>query len=228
MRTYISPIGYNSTTVTRPVLSRGVDTGDAVVLLRPRAESDDSRAEEAIADVERMLAEIEPDISTTIERIAHDDFRTAVLECSDVLRAAEGDLIVNLGGGAREVLLPFTIAAVAHARLVDTALSFGDVDGTVREWRLPALTAAPSERERETLAAIAALNDEASIPDLTDYIGVSKSTVTRHVDELEQIGAVDTWRDGKTKHTCLTLTGELLLRTVEKQSDTTSEFVDPY
>jgi len=215
MRTYISPIGYNSTTVTRPVISRGVDTGDAVVMLRPRPESDDSRAEEAVADVERMLTEIEPETSSTVERIAHDDFQRAVLECSDVIRAADGDRIVNLGGGAREILLPFTTAAVAHAQLVDTALSFSDVDGTVREWKLPALTAAPSDRERRTLETIAELTDGASIPDVTKHAGVSKSTVTRHVDELERVGAVDTWRDGKTKHVRLTLTGKLLRRAAE-------------
>lgn len=214
MRTYVSPLGYNSTVVTRPVLSRGIDTADVVVLLRPKDESDPARAEEAIADVERMLTEIEPDVSSRVERIAHDDFRAAVLECSDVLRAADGKLIVNLGGGAREILLPFTIAAVAHANLVDTALSFGDVDGKIREWQLPALTAQPSEPEVDTLGVIAALED-ASIPNITERAGVSKSTITRHVDELERVDAVETWRDGKTKFARLTLTGELLLRTVE-------------
>ena len=35
MTTYLSPIGYDSARVTRPVLSEGIDRGDTVVLLQP-------------------------------------------------------------------------------------------------------------------------------------------------------------------------------------------------
>src|SRR6056297_1219036 len=113
MRTYVSPIGFNSTSVTRPVLSYGVDTDDRVVVIRPEEETDDSRAEEAIADVCRLLTEIEPAVSLSTERVPHDDFETAVLHCRDLLRAVEGELIVNLGGGARDVLVPFITAVLA-------------------------------------------------------------------------------------------------------------------
>ncbi|MFB6267433.1 MAG: CRISPR-associated CARF protein Csa3 [Halodesulfurarchaeum sp.] len=212
MRTYISPIGYNSTTVTRPVLSRGIDTGDTVVLLRPGTETDENRAAEAIADVERMLTEIEPEVDTAIEHVTHDDLETAVLECSEVLRGARPDRIVNLGGGARDVLLPFTIAALTHADLVETAMFFSDIDGSVREWTLPNLLAAPSDGALDTLAAIQREGDAVSIPVLTDVKDVSKSTITRHVEELERAGAVATERRGKTKHASITLTGQLLLR----------------
>lgn len=213
MRTYISPIGYNSTSVTRPVLSRGVDSGDEIVLIRPRAESDPSRAQEAMADVERMLTEIEPTVSLSIERITHDEFGTAVLECSDVLVAADSERIVNLGGGARDILLPFTVAAIGHADLIEAVLSFSDIDGKVREWSLPMLSGTLSAQARETLDQIADLGGSVSIPDLSESSDVAKSTVTRHVEQLDQRGAVETWREGKTKHARLTLTGQLLHRT---------------
>lgn len=214
MRTYISPIGYNSTSVTRPLLSRGIDTGDAVVLIRPDID-DDSRAAEAITDVERLLQEIEPDVSITTERLPHAEFDRAVLECSDLIRAAEGTRIVTLGGGARDVLLPFAIAAITHLRLIDTALFFSDVDGTVREWQLPRLTATLRETTRSTLTAFEAEGDAASIPTLTETTGHSKSTVTRHVNQLADEGLVETWSEGKTKYARITLTGKLLLQTAE-------------
>lgn len=211
MRTYISPIGFNSTSVTRPLLNHGIDTGDTVVLLRPDVE-DDSRATEAISDVEQLLQEIEPEVSVTTERITHSTFSTAVLECSDLIRAAEEERIVTLGGGARDVLVPFVIAAIAHVHLLDSALFFSDIDGAVREWELPGLTATLQDASRPTLEALQRQGGEASIPTLTDETGKSKSTVTRHVNRLTDERIVETWIEGKTKHVRTTLTGQLLLR----------------
>lgn len=211
MRTYLSAIGFNSTSVTRPLLSRGIDTGDHVVLIRPDQPADD-RAQEAIGDVERLLQEIEPDIGFTTERITHGDFQTAVLECSDLIRAADGERIVSLGGGARDVLLPFTIAAMTHVRLLSATLFFSDLDGGVREWSLPRLTAQIQDTTINTLRAIAEGDDEISIPELTDITGNSKSTVTRHVAALAEKDAIQTWTEGKTKFAAMTLTGRLILR----------------
>lgn len=212
MRTYIAPIGYDSTRVTRPVLSHGLDTGDVVVLLRPATETDDSRAEGALTDVERMLEEIEPDVQTAVERVTHDDLPAATMECSDLLRAADGEIVAVLGGGARDVLLPFVIATLVHTPLTDTALAFSDIDGRVREWNLPALTADVPAKTRETLAAIARAENGVSVPELTEQTGQAKSTVTRHVQRLDENGVVSTWMDGKTKYARVSLTGRLLLR----------------
>lgn len=214
MRTYLSAIGFNSTSVTRPLLSHGIDTGDEVVLIRP-AQEPDSRAKEAIGDVERLLQEIEPDITLTTEQITHDDFSTAVLECSDLIQAAKGDRIVSLGGGARDVLLPFTIAATTHVQLLSAALFFSDLDGTVREWTLPRLTATIQDTTATTLQTIADADGGISIPELTTQTGTSKSTVTRHVTALANENAIETWTEGKTKFARVTITGQLLLRDTE-------------
>jgi len=213
MRTYLSAIGFNSTSVTRPILSHGIDTGDEVVLIRPNQEPD-SRAEEAIGDVDRLLQEIGPEISLTTEQISHEEFQTALLECSDLVRAAEGERIVSLGGGARDVLLPFAMAATTHVRLLDTVLFFSDLDGTVQEWSLPRLTATIQETTKKTLRTIVDSEDTISIPELTERTGASKSTVTRHVTALSEEGAIETWTDGKIKYARATITGRLLLRDV--------------
>lgn len=211
MRTYLSPIGFNSTSVTRTVLSHGLASDDRIVLIRPEEETDDGRAEEAISDVRRLLEEVEPDISLATERVPHDDFERAVLDCRDLLLAGEGTLTVNLGGGARDILLPFITAVLATIERVDTVLFFSDIDGKVREWHLPRLTATISDPVYETLAAINAAGGETSIPALTKATENSKSTVARHVDTLETNEAVVSRREGKTKHVSLTLGGRLLL-----------------
>lgn len=213
MRTYVSTLGYHETRVTRPILKRGIDEGDEVVVVRPAGGDDDERAAEARDGVEGVLSEIEPDVSVTMEGVPADDFGDALLACSDVLRAAGGTVIVNFGGGAREVLLPLAVATLAHLDRVDATLGFRDTDHSVGEWRLPDLTANPPEGTLETLRVLATVGDPVSISELARHSDAATSTVGRHVSQLADAGAVRTETDGKTKQVELTLTGELLLRT---------------
>lgn len=210
MRTYVGPIGFNPTSVTRAILSNGLDDGDVVTLVRPEEETDDRRAEETMADVERTLGAMEPDISTTIERVPHDDFEAAVLACHDIIRSADGDRILVLGGGARDVLIPLTVAGLAATDCISMTLGFSDVDHAVRALALPNLLASVSDSEIDTLAVVA---DERSVslPDLNEQTDHSKSTVTRHVNRLEEQGVVETSMEGRTKQVRITTTGLLLL-----------------
>ena len=213
MRTYVSPIGYNSTSVVRPVLSRGLDSGDKIVLLRPSDDADDQRAREAVEDIRRLVTEIEPDVQLDVERITHGEYSTAVLECSDVIRNGTGKRIVNLGGGARDVLVPLTTAALAHVDLVSTIVIFSDVDGSVRELDPPQLSASVPGNVLTTLTAIGEYDGLVSIPTLTERLDRSKSSITRHVNQLADEGLVRTEKHGRTKVVQLTFAGELHLRT---------------
>ncbi|RDZ43720.1 CRISPR locus-related DNA-binding protein [Haloferax sp. Atlit-19N] len=211
MRTYLSPIGFNSTSVTRPLLRHGLDMDDRVVVVRPTEGTDEARSKEAIADVRRLLGEIEPKISLSVERVPHDEFEEAVLYCRDIIHAAEGELVVNLSGGARDVFLPFATAVLSESDRVSRTLCFSDIDGRVRELSLPNLSVELSESVAKTLAAIEQLGGKTSIPELTETGEQAKSTVTRHVTELESHGAVVSEKQGKIKYVSMTLTGELLL-----------------
>ena len=210
MRTYISTIGYHETRVTRPVLRNGLDDEDTVVLVRPAVEGDD-RGEDAVEHVTAMLAEIAPGATVETERIDVSEFTAATLACSDLLLAAEGRPIVNLGGGARELFLPLAVATITHAPRVDTAFQYTDVGQEVRSFPLPNLTATVPENTLPTLAAVVE-HDKSSIVELATATDQSKSTVSRHVSTLDQQGAVDTDNDGQTKRITDTVTGRLLLR----------------
>lgn len=211
MRTYVSPIGFNTTSVTRTILNYGVEADDTVVLIRPEQQTDDERAAEAIADVERMLQEIEPKISTRVRLIPHDDFVTAVMTCSEIFQNIDGKTIVNFGGGARDVLIPLTIATVAHAHEIDSVVGYSDIDGNVREWDLPRVRSNPSKGARETLALVEQAGEGVSIPELKRNRDLAKSTITRHVNQLETDGLVSSWTNDRTKHTEITLGGRLYL-----------------
>lgn len=212
MNTYVSTLGFHETRVTRPLLRDGLDDEDLVVLVRPSSDVDSDRGEDAVAYVEDMLNEIAPGAEVVVERIDHTDFETAVLECSDVLRSADGELVVNFGGGAREVFLPLTVAAILHAPEISTALQYTDIDQSVRERAIPNISADVPESEQATLEAIEEFGPDVSIPELHEHRDVSKSTVSRHVTNLDESGLVETRMEGKTKHATSTFAGRLKLR----------------
>lgn len=215
MRTYVSTLGYHGERVTRPVIGHGLDAGDEVVFVRPGGDADDGRAKEAINHVRRLLQEVEPAVSISVECIDTEPFERAVLQCSALVRRASGDVVVNLGGGAREVFLPLSIAAVLQASRIETGLQYRDVDERVREWEVPDLTASVPESAWFVLDLLAEANGKATVPELTRRSERSKSTITRWINELDEAGLVETDRTGKTKIARTSTTARLLLEARE-------------
>lgn len=212
MRTYVSPIGYDTRRVTRPVVNTGLGPEDSVVLLRPSAKSDTEQASQAVADVEQLLQEIEPEAICSVERISTESFEATVRDCCSVIASAETDseLIVSLGGGPRDVLVPLTVGALVFAQTIDRALFFSDLDSTVREWPLPDLTAPVPSRTTDTFETIVTADDWLSLSAIADKTDQSKSTIIRHVNDLEDAGIVEADTTGKAKRVRVAFSGELL------------------
>jgi CRISPR-associated protein Csa3 len=196
------------------VIKHGIDAGDRVVLVRPASEGRSDRAEDAIGYVQDMIGEVEPGASVTTEQIETNEFTTAILECSDVLDAVDRErtLIVNFGGGAREVLLPLLLATVLHARDVDRAFQYTDVEQDVRTIEIPDLTTQLPTSAVDTFDLIARLDCEVTLPELAAESDRSKSTVGRHVDALADSGVVDTRMENNVKYVSLSQTGRLVTR----------------
>lgn len=211
MRTYVSTLGFHSTRVTRPALRHGVSEGDVVVLLRPANDDSGNRAEEEITDIRRTLGEVSPGIDVMVERVEHDDFDTTVRQCLSVLEAAEGDVIAGFGGGPREIFLPFTIAVLVVRDELDRVFQYNDIDGSVRELTLPDFVTPLSDPSLETLDLVSEHDGETTLPELADVSDRSKSTIGRHLDELESADAISSAMDGKTRVVSPTLGGELRL-----------------
>lgn len=114
-----------------------------------------------------------------------------------------------LGGGARDVLLPLTVAGLAALDCIAVVFGYSDVDGAVRELDLPQLSAPLNEPARSTLRLVAA-ESPISLPRLAQRSDASKSTIARHVNRLADAGAVETWMEGRVKQVEITTTGRLL------------------
>lgn len=211
MRTYLAPLGFDSRRVVRPVLSEGIETGDQVVLLQPASNSE--RGEDAYREVQNILTQVVPDLDLETKHLPYTDFVETTLCCADLIQALEGEIIVILGGGARELLLPLTVATFTSGRNIDTVLQVGDIDNSVR--RLPRLNlrGEVSNAEATLLTNFHDLDKVLSISEIADELNMSKSTVARHVDSLESAGLVQTKKRGRTKKVEITDSGRIFLKT---------------
>lgn len=207
MHTYIAPIGYDSARVTRPVLSHGVTPDDKIILLQPKNENEDGRASEAVSDVKRLVTELEPSLSLELVDLEHDNFPDSIVICSELIEGAEGEVVVVLGGGARDIFFSLSVAAIAHQKLVDTVLQFSDIDGQIREIPLPNFAHQLTQSQIETLHSIAISDTPLSLSDLAEITGISKSTAARHVQKLETNGFVESEYHGRAKIIDLTEMG---------------------
>ena len=209
MRTYLAPLGFDSRRVVRPVLSEGLDESDRVVLLQPAKNSDQS--EDAFEEVADVLTQVIPNLELESEQLPYTDFVETTLLCTDLIQAAEGETIVVLGGGAREILLPLTVATFSNENYIDTILQVGDIDSSVR--RIPQLNLRGniSNAEATLLADLTALDTPLSISEIATELEKSKSTVARHVGSLESEGFVQTTKQGRTKTVEQTDSGRIFL-----------------
>lgn len=211
MRTYLAPLGFDSRRVVRPVLSKGLDEGDWVRLLQPMNSSE--RGEDAFEDVEDILTQVVPGLDMKTEYLPYTDFVETTLYCADLIQEAKGEVIVILGGGARELLLPLTVVTFSNKDHVDTVLQIGDIDRSVR--RIPSinLRANISDAEAVLLTEITDLDTPLSISDIAREVDKSKSTIARHVGKLESENLVTSNKSGRTKTIEITDSGRIFLKT---------------
>jgi CRISPR-associated protein Csa3 len=158
-----------------------------------------------------MVEQIEPNVDIETTEILHDDFEAAIQTCGSLIDAASGEVVVIFGGGARDIFLPLTVAAISQTHNIHACYQFSDIDGDVRERTLPDLTANAPAQTESTLETIDTLDTPVSLTEITDAMDVSKSTVTRHVKLLERQGLVTSETHGKTKVVELTTTGRILI-----------------
>lgn len=212
MRTYISPIGYDTRRVTQPALSSGLDTDDQMFLLRPDTDTGSERAQQAIADVEQLLQNIAPGVRIEIQHVSVASLKTTVRDCCAIIdRVADTEeLLVSLGGGARDLLLPLTISAIVRADDIDQTLFYSDLNSEVREWTLPRLTTQLPQRALGTLDLIMQGDEWQTLSALAAQSEHSKSTVIRHVNDLADAELVETKSVEQVKHVRGSFTGRLL------------------
>ena len=209
MKTYISLSGFDSSQIVSLIVKYGIEGGDCIVLIRP-IEEKDPRGEQTVQAIQDLSRQIDSSIDLKIYRVNHQDFEGMVYSLKDLIEKAEGEIIVNLSGGPREIFLPFTIASIACSNKISRATNYSDIDRRLNEFVLPNISAEIEEKQRQILLDIMN-NQPTNIGDIAQRLSISESTISRQVGRLVDLRALCIVPKGKTKEISITLTGRLLI-----------------
>ncbi|MEA1908782.1 MAG: CRISPR-associated CARF protein Csa3, partial [Euryarchaeota archaeon] len=210
MKTYISPLGFETTHVISLIVKHGIGKGDRIILLQPVAS--DPRADHAIDDIKDLTGKVDRTITVDVVPIDHHDFSAMMLRLMDLISSAapsppassilpapaRGKVIVNLSGGPREILIALTAASIALSELVYKTTNFSDIDRELREIELPHIVRTPDAKVRQILGDILK-NGPTTLTAITSRLGISESTISRSCAKLADMQAVEITPDGRNK-----------------------------
>ncbi|QFU84270.1 CRISPR-associated CARF protein Csa3 [Natronorubrum aibiense] len=211
MTTFIATIGFDSTRVTRPVLTYGLEEGDEIVLVQPADDGENDRSNEAREDVRRMVTELQPNVTVDSVALDPEKFYEGIRQSIDRIKSESDDVVLVLGGGARDIYLPVSFSAFLARDEIHTVLQFSDITGSVSEIQIPNFVDPLGDSVVETLEAIVDADEETSLTFISNTLDVAKSTVARHVSELEERGFVRSEKHGKSKMVYPTEEGRLAI-----------------
>ncbi|MDP2766725.1 MAG: CRISPR-associated CARF protein Csa3 [Candidatus Methanoperedens sp.] len=210
MKTYISTIGFDISQIISLIVKYGIEKGDRFVLIRPEEEND-PRAENTLKEIQKFTNQIHHEIKIEVFRVPHKDFEGCVIKLMNLISSQEGEIIANISGGPREVLVPFVVACLVNSYKIKNTVSFSDMDRVAREISLPRITSILDEKTKRILSDISE-HQPTTITEIAKRTKLSGSTISRFITRLEDMNAVLIAQKGKIKEITASFTGNVLLR----------------
>jgi len=214
MKTYISPIGFDTSHIFSLLIRFGVESHDKVIVIRPKKEDD--RSTRAIEELTELVRKIANDIKVVVEVVNHLDFIDTLFQCINIiaLTSKEGGLenkiYVNLSGGPREILIALNTASIVLSEKIHLVTSFSDVERIMKVISLPHIMNAPEQKEFEILTDIKN-NGPISFAEIASHLHISESTISRQCSKLYGLQWIDIETRGKNKYATITPSGEIMI-----------------
>lgn len=214
MKTYISPIGFDTSHIFSLLIRFGIESHDKVIVIRPRKE--DERSIRAIEELSELVRKIANDIVVVVEVVNHLDYTDTLYQCLNIIAktSKEGGLnhkiFVNLSGGPREILIALNTASLALSEKIHLVTSFSDVDRLMNVISLPHIMNTPKEKEKDILTDIKKYGPT-SFAEIASRLHISESTISRQCSKLSGLQWIDVETRGKSKYATITHSGDIMI-----------------
>jgi CRISPR-associated protein Csa3 len=210
MKTYISLLGFDTSQFFALIVKYGIEKNDKIVLIKPQDECDE-RGKRAVREIEDIATKIDKSIKVYVYKVNHFDFDSMLLSMIDLLDNTEKDIIANISGGSRDLFLAFSIACMTNLEKIIKITNYSDVDRELREISLPHIVHSLDEKLNTLLEDI--IKYEPTIAsEIADRLQTSESTISRNLNKLRDLKAIDVISKGKTKYISTTTTGKIFLK----------------
>jgi len=216
MKIYLSPLGFDTSPIISLIVRCGIERGDRICLIRPEF-GEDARADRAIETVREVIQRISDDISIDVLKIDNHNIESMTLTLLDEICAStppflpNGNLIVNLSGGPREVLVALTTATLILAPRIHQCATFSDIERDIEIYKLPRLPFSIDERTFRVLSDVAT-HGPSSISEISRRMEISESTGSRLCAKLASRGLIHVQQERRSKVVTLQFSGEVMLK----------------
>jgi len=208
-KTLITPLGFETTPVLSFIGKEGIGKGDKLIVVRPEERPEEKRGERAFNQLKETVENFSIDVD--IEKVVLDtqDFTGMILEISNIFKKIEGDIVVNLSGGIRTILVALTACTVFFHSRIQRTYNYEMIEREMKPIELPYVFYDLTENEKNVLKKTVE-EHPISYNELTDSLELSKSTVSRLTGILENKELVSCFTVEKQTKVNPTLTGELV------------------
>ncbi len=182
--TLIATLGFDEKFCYRAILRHGIKEGDEVVLITAEIVE---KVEKAYEWIRRLLLSSYSD-KVSIRLIQLDVKRPveAIKKVAEILKSADGKVVVNLSGGMRALVAIVLLACIMNpkARVEIETEDFSSLL-EIPSSLLSMIKYGPSENQMEILIAIK--NGLKTVHEIAKSLGKDESTIRRQIQELERM-----------------------------------------
>ena len=209
MKTFIATIGWTEWPIASAIIKHGLSRGDRIILLSP--EKKDERSRTAVSEVKHFVSRFVPFVEVSEVSVPIYSPSDAIpLLARLFMKESKSDLIVNLSGGMRILVLE-TLLALMLVNVRNLTLELQTEDKV--DVQIPILWKPAEALSPEVVEALRMLAERrpVSLSDLASGLKVSIATAHRLSKSLEENGIVCSKKVGKERIIELTPKGEILL-----------------
>ncbi|MEM2189290.1 MAG: CRISPR-associated CARF protein Csa3 [Nitrososphaerota archaeon] len=212
LKCLIATFGWTEQFVLSSILKYGISPHDEIVLLVP--DRKDERTEIILRDFESFLKRYGEGVKLHVKKISLESFERAVKEVSEVileiLSVNPEQIIVNLSGGMRALILAtYTALQLISPKNLTIEL---ETEDRSKCYMLPSLslrTLIRLGRIDERILKLLSIRSM-STTDLLKELKIPRSTMHKHLKELNSLGLILLERKGKMLYASLTQLGNFL------------------
>ncbi|MEM1659268.1 MAG: CRISPR-associated CARF protein Csa3 [Candidatus Jordarchaeales archaeon] len=187
----VASLGFEERFLLRAVVRRGVRERDKVVVFMP--ERGDPRGEKAFQTLRELVEKAFPQVEVIKYEVDVQDFYGAVGKIRGILKelALEGDLVFNLSGGQRLLILEILAAALSLGVNAELEVETEDSSGYVA---VPLKVMHPLDVDNVDQEILRRAVSGVRLKDL-EHLSVSKATLWRKLKRLTEEGLLEMDRD---------------------------------
>ncbi|MFW6142498.1 MAG: CRISPR-associated CARF protein Csa3 [Candidatus Saliniplasma sp.] len=208
-KTLITPLGFDTSQIISFIVKDGIGKNDKLIILRPEERPDEKRGERAYDEVKKTVSNFSSETEIEKKILDTKNFEETILDISNILKDEKGEIVINLSGGVRTIIIALTACSVFFNHKITRLYNYEKIDRDLKQIELPYGSQELTDNEKMILQTVVQKGPKV-YNELIEELDLSRSTVSRLSNILKEKHLVQTETIEKQTNVIPTLTGKLI------------------